>query len=390
LAVFEEKRKEVEASKIALQLFYDIYGGGGAIGGSFFTMALAKSKLDELKDYVRGYTTQRHELGVTLGTLGKAGKLWDGYIRVLDEIEIWEKWLIDAWEAGLGMGLGGSFRGAIDQYLGTSRLVSMVKGSMYQIGVQPWIQRYFNNTYTPNLPDIRTAFDMLMEGEISRTEFNKYCAYEGWDPAWYDKLYAVMDRDPDERLAFTMYKRGLITLDQLKRCFRIRGFDAKWDDKLIPALHRRPSFRELTSLSDFVPLPDIWVTEVLRAGGYTDGDIAYILSAIRMRPLREEVRSVAGRYAWDFQTGRLDRDTYKSNLEKLGLLPTERDLWLLWGDLRYADELIDEQVEIIEQRVNKGDITTKEEILAELTNIGILEEKANLMAELWYWKYIYT
>jgi len=387
MALPEEKGKGVDASKVALQLFYDVYQGGGALGGSFFTMALAKAKLDELKNYVRGYTTQRYNLGVTLGTLGKQDKLLEGYVAVLDDIEAWEKWLIDAWEAGLGMGLGGSFRGAIDQYLGTSRLVSMVKGSMYQIGVQPWLQRYFNTSYTPNLPDISTAFNMHMEGKLTRAEFNKYCSYEGWGTEWHDALYAVLDKDPDEYLAFSMYKRGLIPLDTLKRCFRIRGYDASWDTALLSALHRRPTFRELITLSDFVPLPDLWVTEVLRANGYLDGDIAYVLSAIRMRPLREEVRSVAGRYVWQYQIGRLNRDTLKQNLEKLGLLPTERDLWLLWADLRYSDELIDEQVEILELRYKNGDIATKEEAITELKNLGIVEEKANLMAEKWYWTY---
>ena len=50
----------------------------------------------------------------------------------------------------------------------------------------------------------------------------------------------------------------------------------------------------------------------------------------------------------------------------------------------------DIQENIIEERVNKGDITTQEDIKDELVALGMAEERANLIAELWYWEYIAT
>ena len=145
---------------------------------------------------------------------------------------------------------------------------------------------------------------------------------------------------------------------------------------------------ELMRLADYVPLETLWVTQVLEANGYENAVAARVAKAIELRPLREEVRSVAGRYCWQYQIGRISRDAFEENLEKLGLLPKEVKLWLHWGDLRYADELLDEEILIVEQRVIKGDITTQEDIKTILVDLGILEEKANLMAELWYWQYL--
>jgi len=300
------------------------------------------------------------------------------------------KLLIDAWKAGLGLQMGTAFMGLEETHMGFPQLLSMYKIEQLEALVRPRLARYWQSKYTPNVPNPLMAFRMVMEGDISRKEFNEYCLEDGWDKAWHDKLYNIFDRDPNEVMAFSMFKRQLITEDEMKRCFSIRGYDASWHTALYQALHRRPTFRELTSLSDFVVLPDLWVREVLRAGGYTDGDINYIASAIAKRPLREEVRSVVGRYLWERQIGRIDKDTLTAQLKKLGLLPLEIELNVLWGELRYQDELIDEKLAVLEERCKQGDITDEQDALDLVLELGILEEKANLIANLWRWKYNLT
>jgi len=382
--------KAVSSATIGKQVFSEIWGGGGGLGGSIFNAVIASSKIDELKGLTSGYVNYLSGLGYTYRDLAKANKLGEVYTDILKVIDTNERFSLDAWKAGLGMGIGGSLAGAIEKYVGSSRLVSATKSLMIEEGVVPWLQRYFKREYTPNLPDTLTAFKMCMEGLISRSEFNTYASLEGWGSEWYDKLYSLLDREPDEYLAFQMYKRGIIAEAEMKKYFSIRGYDTALHTKLYLGLHRIPSFREITALSDFVELPDLWVREKLRANGYQETDIPYMAVAISKRPNREEVRSVVGRYLWEYQIGRITKEALTAGLKALGLLATELSLNLTWAELRYQDQLLDLKEDIIEEKVNQGVITTQEDIVTALTGIGYLEEYANLLAELWYYKYLYV
>lgn len=305
--------------------------------------------------------------------------------------------LLEEWKVGIGLGVGTALMGLDEQFRLTPQILSLLKTTELNIAARGPIERYWRTQYPFNIPEPQFAFRMYMEGGLSRGQMNQYFLEAGWSTSFHDKLYEVFVEHPNIFTAEELFNRGLIKEKDLKALFKINGFDEKWHDILKVGLKRRPSFRELTSLADFVPLTDSWVTEVLRAQGYLDTDIQYMLPAIRLRPLREEVRSVVGRYLWEFQTGRLDRDTLQTDLTELGLLPKELELQMLWGDLRYADQLIDDQTNIIQERVYDLDPeligATKEEtialISAELEGIGYNVERSNLLAEYWYWFYVY-
>jgi len=353
---------------------------------------IASTKLDDFKKALSTYLEW-------MDTLAKASTTKDtdkGLDELRDTVESWllvdGKTLVDHWKAGLGLQMGTAFMGLTETYTGYPQLLGMFKQAQLNASVRPRLDRYYLKTYTPNAPDSQTAFRMHMEGKLSRAEFNQYCSWEGWGSSWHDKLYALFDREPDEYTAFLMFKRGLISESKMKECFRIRGYDAIWDTALYQCLHRLPSFRELTNLADYVPLNEMWLAQTLRAIGYRETDIPYLQEALRLRPLREEVRSVLGRYLWRYQIGRLSREDLQKNLKAIGVTGKELELNMLWGDLRYQDELIDEALEIIEARVDAGDpdLDTQDKIKTAVMDIGILEEKANLISELWYYKYVYT
>lgn len=345
---------------------------------------IAASKLDDFKGSIKAYLAWFDDLALKSKTL----PLQNISDAVYSYIVVDTQRLLDAWKAGLGLQMGTAYMGLEESFIGTPQLLTMYRRGQLENSLEPRMDRYWRAKYTPTVPNSKLAFQMCMEGQITRAEFGAFCLLEGWPASFHDKLYEVYNKDPDIYTAFSMYKRGLINLDKMKSLFRIQGFDSSYDALLYEVLHRVPTLRELTNLSDFVQLPDLYVREKLRGGGYAEGDIAYLAAAINRRPIRDEVRSVVGRYLYEYQLGRLDRDTLKSNLSKLGLLPSELELQMLWGDLRYQDELLDEKVEIIRERVYKHDLTTEAEIVTELTSLGILEEKANLMAEYWWWYYI--
>jgi hypothetical protein len=217
---------------------------------------------------------------------------------------------------------------------------------------------------------------------------NDYFAMNGWPPELHDKLYNVFDRDPDPYTAFCMMKRGYISKIQMFNCFKIAGFDEKWHKPLYQYFEKIPTFYELLRLADYVPIDPTWAAEVLRGNGYKEGDIPRYVTCIVRRPLREEVRSLAGRLLFEYANGRITKETLETEFKSLGMLPEEISLWLKWADKQYFDNVLDLQIDIIEQRIKKGDITTKEEAASLLKELGISEEIANLKAEKWYWQYM--
>jgi len=379
--------EEEEKAKTTQQIASIIRSQAGHISSAVFKSTFG-AQLDSFSLVVDDRLKYVLNLCDTVKVQAKTDKLDPIHTLIWNRVKNDSLDLLGEWKAGIGLDVGTALMGLDESYRATPVLLDMLTNMVVNLAVRPHLERYFSEFYQPSYPNVTTAFRMLMEGQIDRATFNKVCLRHGWSTAWHDRLYEIYNKDPSSYMAFLMYKRGLIAEAKMKQCFRIDGYDESWDRALYQVLHRRPTFRELTSLADFVPLTDIWVSEVLRAQGYLDTDIQYILQAIKMRPLREEIRSVVGRYCWEFQIGRITRDAFEDALEDLGLLPKERELWLLWGDLRYADELIDEQVEIIKLRVQKGDITTKEEVIEELKTLGFVEEKANLMAEDMYWRWM--
>jgi len=280
------------------------------------------------------------------------------------------------------------FRAKLKSVLaGLSTITDAVLGVPQSITLQK--ARYYWNKQAPwRIPDPELAFKLYMEGQITRAQMNDYFAMNGWPSELHDKLYNVFDRDPDPFMAFGMYKRGYITESQMFSCFKSAGFDEKWHKPLYKYLERIPTFYELLRLADYVPIDPTWAAEVLRGNGYREGDIPRYVSCIVRRPLREEVRSLAGRLLFEYAHGRITRETLESELTKLGMLPEEKFLWLKWADKQYYDEVLDLQIDIIEQRIKKRNITTKEEAARLLKQLGISEEIANLMAEKWYWQYM--
>jgi len=255
---------------------------------------------------------------------------------------------------------------------------------------QAW--RYWNDKARPNIPDERTAFQWLGHKKISRAEYNTAMAELGWSEKSIEAMYDISTTNPGLDFGFSMYKRGLLDLDQLKGIFSVNGYDPAWNTILLSALHRIPTLRELSQMSDYIPMPETYIYSTLQKQGYSDADALQISDYLSKRPLREEVRNVTGRILWDLQLGRIDHDTAESMLADLGILSVERELLLQWGDMRYADELIDEALTVIEQKVKNGhpDFQTEDDIMDAVLALGIGAEKANLIAEKLYYQYVYS
>lgn len=318
--------------------------------------------------------------------------LKDVYESVLQNVRSEYSRTIDGWIRGLGAQCGSSLVSLFEAYSGYPQLVTMLVNGRLDVALRQRVSRYFNTVYTPTVPNSRLAFQLLSEGQISRAEFSQFCSEEGWPGAYADKLYAVYDRDPDARTAFSWWKRGFLTADEMKQAFRIEGWDASWDETLEKGFSTLPSPMELMRMADFVELPDLWVREKLRANGLTDSDVNYYAGAIEKRPLREEVRGLTAQIVWERQHGRITAEQVTEELNELPILSLEKTLIAQLAERRYAQELVTEGIGSVEARCVGGDATLNSvtAIKNAIIAFGLLEEKANLIAIDFYYRYVFT
>ena len=252
-------------------------------------------------------------------------------------------------------------------------------------------RRYWSKELSPNPPNSNDALALYRHGYLSRAEWVKLKREEaGYTDKVADQIFSTLYKKPDEWTLFKLYFRKAISEDQLNEGLKILGWDPEKLDSVKKAFYQIPSFSDLYRLADYVPLDTEYISEILRYNGFREEDIPTYVSVIQRRPLREEVRSIAGRLLWEYSKGRITFDYLKDQLKDLGLLPVERTLYEFWATLQYDDTLMDLQIDIIEQKAKKRQYTTADEIKDDLVALGLDEQYSNLQAEKWYWEYIYT
>jgi len=250
-------------------------------------------------------------------------------------------------------------------------------------------RRYWSKELAPNPPNTREALGLVRWGYMSRSEWVKLKMEEDGVPDNYaDKIFDTLYRTVDEWMAFRAYKRKIIDYGQYVDFMKRLGYKEDEIDIICEAQHYVPSFYDLTRLADYVPLDTLYITEVLKANGVKDEDIPRLTTYLQKRPLREETRSVLGRLMWEYSNGRITLEQFTAELDKLNVLPAEKELYLYWASLQYRDNLMDLQISIIEQKVRKGYYETQEAIKNDLVLLGLAEEYANLLAEKWFWQYM--
>jgi hypothetical protein len=163
---------------------------------------------------------------------------------VLAEIGTQYKFLMDAWKAGIGAGMGASYASEIEQFTNTGQLLYAYSALQYQYGLIPRMQRAWMKEYTPTIPNTSMAFNLLKRGKINDAKFAEYASYDGWDAQGIEFLKEIWKSVPNTYTAFQLHVRGHLTDKEYKDYLKANGWPDGWDYKIYHLYEALPSIRE--------------------------------------------------------------------------------------------------------------------------------------------------
>jgi len=250
----------------------------------------------------------------------------------------------------------------------------------------------FMETYQKVLPSLyehilnaHEAHTLKMRGAIDQKAYENYVSMNEWTNGSADLLDSLWERLPSYREAFYMCQKGLITTAERDALFLAADFNPKWHSKLVANSYYIPTVYDLCRIADYVELDTIWATKVLKERGLRDTDIAKIVAMLKIRPLRDEIRRQIAiwvkRYRYGWVTPTQLKEALQEYLEDGYIQETEKTLTTEEAELNYEDELMKEKINIYSWYY-KTAVITEEELLEDFLDLGIREEKANLMVEL--------
>jgi hypothetical protein len=250
-------------------------------------------------------------------------------------------------------------------------------------GYMPIYQKLLPSLFE-RIPQPRDAFNALMRGVIDKKQFDKYVEANEWQDGSSDFLYDIYTRLPSSREAFYMWVKGIITLAQYHELLTASGYETKWHMQIINNSYYVPTVYDLTRIADFVEVDLIWATKILGERGLRAGDISKIVKMLKIRPLRDEIRRQIAiwvyryRYGWVTAT-QLDA-ALQQYLEDGYIQSTEKTMTVEEAELNYENELMLEKIDIYSWYYRTA-VISEEELLQDFLDLGIREEKANLMVE---------
>jgi hypothetical protein len=266
-------------------------------------------------------------------------------------------------------------RGAIN----TSKLSKMFFADGYMPEWHEPLKRMFER-----IPHPKDAFNAFMRGKIDKKAFDKWVAANEWYEGGSDFLYDIYTRLPSIREAFYMWAKGIIDTTQRDQLYLAAGYDKEWHSKLTENEYYIPTVYDLTRIADFVEIDSIWATKILKERGVRDRDITKILAMLKIRPLRDEIRRQIALWVYRYRMGWASAVQLEAALQEYldgGFIQsTEKDFTIQEAELNYEDELMYEKIQIYSWYF-KTAVISEEDLLQDFLDLGIREEKANLMVE---------
>ena len=192
-------------------------------------------------------------------------------------------------------------------------------------GVDPeWMKHYWRAHWENISPTM--AYEMLHRGLITKEDVETILRIADYPPYFVPKMveiaYAPFTRVDVRR----MYKLGILDKEGVKRAYMDIGYDEKRAEQLTEFTikyeteeDRDLSKEEIVKLytNDFITKEEC--TEMLKAIGYEDREVDFIIALADLRTKEEEVREKITVIRESFLLGVIDEDEMISQLDTLNL-----------------------------------------------------------------------
>jgi hypothetical protein len=207
-------------------------------------VALAGVKLDQFKADIKSAVAKNEQLAY----MYKGVPIRDLWTVTEDMIEKDYIHVFDLIKAGLGGHVGGLYGGLYENLAGATALLQSYTGLLNRIGIETYVSRYWNNEFTPNIPDAETSWFMTRVGQLDEPKYSEYLAQNGWNAEFRDKLEASWTRQPNLDVLLDLRRRNLIGEDFLKQLLRWYRFSDTMIDSTVNLAVQYP---EPYRLADF-------------------------------------------------------------------------------------------------------------------------------------------
>jgi hypothetical protein len=359
---------------------WPVYFGARMTAQTIQDLAMKKMQVEDIgliQSNIGGLLSTGFEAADAAKKGGPTGDVW----TLRDVIERIYGGLYDNWKAGIWKGVGGAYSSAMDNFMNAGQLVYAYKTLMYHTAVTPRMRRYWNTIYTPMVPDASMAYVLYRRGRFDHAKFVQAASWDGWDKEGAELLLDAMELLPSPREAFYLWAKGHISRAQRDALYTAGGYDSRWHTPITENWYYVPTLYDLMRMADYVELDQIWTMKQLRKRGIRDSDAAKMWEMLELRPLSYEIRGVTNIWLWRRKYGRATEDDLEAAFLELGIRRKKREILIEQANLNYEDELVNEWIEILRWRFRTA-IITEEAFLESLIDLGIAEEKANLIVEL--------
>lgn len=185
-------------------------------------LAAAGASLDTLATVLPAYLTKNGGLATVFKTLDIAD------VDMIIENEIFSDYknIVIAMKAGLGQGVGGIHANLYETLTGTNAMLQSYRSLVQKIAIDPYIQRWANDAYRPNIASDETAWFMNNIGALGDDKYKECVHQSGWSDDWIPALESAWTRQPPIEMLLDFKRRGYIdenTLRALLKWFRLKG-----------------------------------------------------------------------------------------------------------------------------------------------------------------------
>jgi len=185
-------------------------------------LAAAGASLDTLATVLPNYLTKNGGLAYVFKTLD----VNDVDMIVENEIASDYRNIVIALKAGLGQGVGGIHANLYETLTGANAMLQSYRSLVQKIAIDPYIQRWANLTYKPNIASDETAWFMNQIGALSEETYKHIMQLSGWDDSWIAPLESAWIRQPPIDMLLAFRRRGYIDENSLRaslKWFRMKG-----------------------------------------------------------------------------------------------------------------------------------------------------------------------